>query len=90
MSDYVNGRPPGQNNLDAGSPAYVLPENDPSAMAQKSDDDRNPGDGIEPQDEIEPEVQAELDEAVTNLVYPSTAASPKPPVQRAPVDNVKK
>lgn len=37
MSDLPNGLPPGQNNLDAGAPAYVPPENDPSTNVPKDD-----------------------------------------------------
>ncbi len=78
MSDYPNGRPPGQNNLDATSERYVKPENDPSALAQKPDAQRPKEDGIEVREETKPEVQAELDEASRNPVEPSTAEQPEP------------
>lgn len=74
MSDYPNGRPPGQNNLDATSPAYVPAENDPSATAQKSDAVRPKEDGIEVhEDDASPEVKKELAEAGKNIVQPSSA-----------------
>lgn len=80
MSDFPNGRPPGQNNLDAGAPAYVPPENDPSAGAQKPDTERLPDDGIVPDTtELSPEVQAELDAASKNIVQPSTYVPPDAP-----------
>lgn len=82
MSDFPNGRPPGQNNLDAGVEQYVKSENDPSAGAQKPDEDRSKEDGIEVRkDEADPKVQAELDSAAKNPVAPSTAEhkpAPKP------------
>lgn len=35
MSDFPNGMPPGQNNIDAGAEPYVPPENDPSTNVPK-------------------------------------------------------
>lgn len=79
MSDFPNGRPPGQNNLDATSPAYVLAENDPSAGAQKPDADRPKEDGIEVrEDDTDEETKQELVEARKNIVEPSTAEAQEP------------
>lgn len=88
MSDFPNGRPPGQNNLDAGVEPYVKPENDPSAGAQKPDEDRPDTDGIEARDPVDPDVQAELDDAAKNFVDPSSAPPPKPVAK--PADAPKK
>jgi hypothetical protein len=57
VSDFPNGRPPGQNNLDASVESYVPKENDPSAGAHKPDEDRQEEDGIEP---VEPEPKQEV------------------------------
>lgn len=74
MSDFPNGRPPGQNNIDATTERYVDPKNDPSANAVKPDSEQHPESGIEAQDETDPKVQAELADASKNFVEPSTAA----------------
>jgi len=87
MSDYPNGRPPGQNNLDAGSPQYVAPENDPSAGAQKPDEVRPKEDGVEVREEPDPAVQQELNEASRNVVEPSTAEPP--PKQEQPAQRTR-
>lgn len=93
MSDFPNGRPPGQNNLDATSPAYVPAENDPSAGAQKPDADRPKEDGIEVrEDKTNDKVKQELEEASKNFVQPSTAEEPEdepepPPQPKATAQN---
>lgn len=85
MSDFPNGRPPGQNNLDATVERYVPMENDPSAMAQKPDEARPKEDGIEVRkDETDDEEKAELREAARNIVEPSSAEEPEEPVKPAP------
>ncbi len=77
MSDMPNGQPKGQNNLDAGTPAYVDPKNDPSAGAQKSDQERPKSDGVDTSPvEVDPDVEAELKEASTNYVDPAVAEKP--------------
>jgi hypothetical protein len=79
MSDFPNGHPPGQNNLNAGTEQYVPKENDPSAGAQKPDADRAKEDGIVANDEpVDKEVEEELREASKNVVQPSTADEPEP------------
>jgi hypothetical protein len=98
MSDFPNGRPPGQNNLDAGVERYVPVENDPSAGAQKPDADRPKEDGIVAKEPLDPKVQAELDQAAKNVVQPSTAEEqeheeelPAPPAPKpAPAQNNKR
>lgn len=77
MSDYPNGNPPGQNNLHAGVEPYVKPENDPSAGAQKSDDQRAKEDGVEVREETDPQVQQELAEASKNTVQPASVEDNK-------------
>lgn len=78
MSDFPNGRPPGQNNLDAGTEQYVPKEHDPSAGAQKPDEDRPEEDGIEVrEDDTDDETKQELRDAARNVVEPSTAEPPK-------------
>lgn len=63
MSDFPNGQPPGQNNLDAGAEQYVPKSNDPSAGAQKPDELRPKEDGIEVKDDTDPDVAKELKDA---------------------------
>lgn len=98
MSDLPNGQPPGQNNLHAGVEPYVPKENDPSAGAQKPDEDRPKEDGITVrEDKTDDKTKQELVEASKNFVQPSTAEEPEPepepapkPQQRAePVNNKK-
>lgn len=72
MSDFPNGRPPGQNNLDATTERYVDPANDPSATAPKPDADRPKEDGIEAREDAPHEVQQELNEATKNVVQPAS------------------
>lgn len=73
MSDEPNGTPPGQNNLHAGVERYVDPKNDPSAAAQKPDEERPKEDNLpETADEPSPEVQQELADASKNLVEPAS------------------
>lgn len=88
MSDFPNGRPPGQNNLDATTERYVPVHNDPSAGAQKPDETRAPEDGIEPREPLEPEVVQELAAASKNIVEPSTAEEPEPPVPPTGTDSL--
>lgn len=84
MSDFPNGRPPGQNNLDATQEAYVDAKNDPSANAVKPDHEQTEESGIEAQDDTDPKVQQELDAAAKNTVDPSAAdPPPKPPAKPA-------
>lgn len=86
MSDLPNGRPPGQNNLHAGTEPYVPKENDPSAGAQKPDEDRPKEDGIEVRnDETDEETKQELLEASKNIVQPSTAEEPEEPEHKPQV-----
>lgn len=73
MSDFPNGRPPGQNNIDATTPAYVDPKNDPSANAVKDDSEQPKESGIEVREPVKPEVQEELDKAAKNIVEPGSA-----------------
>lgn len=78
MSDFPNGRPPGQNNIDAGAEQYVPAENDPSATAQKPDEDRSEDDGIEPvEDDTDDETKQELREAGRNIVQPGSVEDNK-------------
>jgi len=72
MSDYPNGTPPGQNNIDATTEPYVPKENDPSASAQKPDTDRPQEDNIEAREEPAKEVQQELAQAAGNIVEPGS------------------
>lgn len=78
MSDFPNGQPPGQNNIDATTAPYVPKENDASAGAHKPDSERNKEDGIEARDDVvDDETKAELAEASKNVVEPSTAEVPQ-------------
>ena len=85
MSDFPNGRPPGQNNLDATVERYVDPKNDPSATAQKDDHEWTKESGIVPNQQG-PNQEA-LNESGKNLVEPSSAEPPpeeKPEPKNAP------
>lgn len=73
MSDFQNGRPPGQNNIDATTERYVDPDKDPSANAVKPDEEQPEESGIEARDPTDPKVQQELDQAAKNIVEPSSA-----------------
>lgn len=73
MSDFPNGRPPGQNNIDATTERYVDADKDPSANAVKPDHEQSEDSGIEARDPIDPKVQQELDQAAKNMVEPSSA-----------------
>lgn len=73
MSDFPNGRPPGQNNIDATTERYVDADKDPSANAVKPDHEQSEDSGIEARDPIDPKVQQELDQAAKNIVEPSSA-----------------
>lgn len=75
MSDFPNGTPPGQNNLDAGVERYVPLENDTSAATQRN---------IDEQKEPDPEVEEELATASKNFVQPSAAEEKEEPQEEAP------